>query len=225
MGKARKPPKKGAEPPAPPADPRDRELDDDERLFVEQYLVDRNQYRAYRRTFPGTSARVARSHAYLMARRPHVRAEIQAGIAEQRRRCRVKADAALEELAVVAFSDVLGVFDPETNTLLNPRHIPYDTRKAVKSIKVSRERRSVTRAGRTTTTVTETVVEYQFWDKLNALNQLREFLGLKTEIAPVEALMATLPPAAAAVLRQLMTAPRDALPAAATPRPEPAGGS
>ena len=76
--------------------------------------------------------------------------------------------------------------------------MPAEVRRAVRSVKVSRERvtRRVIRRGKTTTTTTvrECVIEVKFWDKMAALERLFRHLGLDTPIPPLESLFRSLPP-------------------------------
>jgi phage terminase small subunit len=128
-----------------------------------------------------------------MRRRPNVAAEITAALAAQRIRSHVRADKVITELARVAFSDVLHLFTDDGERLRHPRHIPYDVRKAIASVRVSRERRTVTTKGKIRTIVTDNVIEYKFWNKNDALGRLMGHLGLTTEITPLESLLQALP--------------------------------
>ncbi len=180
----------------PNPDPDAAPLSADEQRFVDEWLVDRNQTLAVLRAFPDVRGhREARGRGSDYAGRPHVRAEMRAVRHAQRLRCRVNADEALEEMARLAFSDILGLFDPRTQLLRLPRHIPLQVRKAISSVKISRERRTVVNdaTNSTRTTVTDSVIEYKLWDKNAALARLWEYLGLKTTIPPLEALLSLLP--------------------------------
>lgn len=181
-------------PPPTPVDPATVELDDNERRFVEEYLVDRRATGAYLRCNPNVTRRsAAAALGHEMKNRPHVAAEIRAGLALQRARCAVRADKVLEELAMIADSDVLDLYDEQTNQLRHPRNIPYQVRKCVASIKVSRQRTTTRTRNRTSVTVTDSIVEYKLWDKIAALGKLMRHLGLETEITPLDALLAALP--------------------------------
>lgn len=136
---------------------------------------------------------------------PNVEAEIRSRQQELRIRRAVDSELVIREIQCLAFSDILDLFDHTTGQLRQPRHIPFDARKAVSSIKVSRQRRTVTRSGKTRTTVTEQVVEYKLWNKLDALGKLCRWLGLETEITPLEALLAALPRHMAQEIRDHLT--------------------
>lgn len=195
MGKKRKPP-------PPHVDPATVPLTEGERRFVDEYLVDRKRVQAYRRAYPNNhSYRASQMESHLMFHQANVQAEIRSAVAAQRARVHVRADAVIEEYARIAFSDIYELFDPATNQLRMPRHIPLETRKAVQSIKVSRQRRTVTARGRTRTTVTDTVMEYRLWSKTEALSKLWTHLGLQTEMTPLESFLALLPADLAAHVR------------------------
>jgi phage terminase small subunit len=214
MGKERKKPKKKP-PPTPPPAPSppvvtEQGLDDEEQLFLAEWLVFRNAAQAYRATHPDQSYRTARCNGPAMLARPHVRAEASAAVAAQCRRRAVTADRTLDEIARCAYSDILDLYDPATGQLRMPRHIPLEARKAISSIRVNRQRRSVTTSGRTRTTVVDTVVEYRLWPKLEALKMLSHTLGLKTEVTPLEQLLRLLPRALSEQIRAALAAQEEA---------------
>lgn len=213
-GRPRKTPPPAGDPP-PPAwtgPPEEEPLTPNEQRFVEEFLVDRVAAAAYRRVFPEVSHHAAYVCGPEMRRRPNVAREIRSALAAARVRSRVRADLVEEELARIAFSDIWDVFDPQTNTLRNPRHIPIETRKAIASIKVSRERTSRSSNGNTRTTVRESVVEYKLWPKVEALGKLMRRLGLETDLPPLEVLLSALPRDLAEQVRAALSAPRVAPP-------------
>jgi hypothetical protein len=197
-------------PPTVLVDGKEVTLTDEEQCFVNEYEVDRNAIDAARRCYPTVSVSTARRRADEMLARPHVAAEIRARRAAQRRRCQVEADLVLDEICNVAFSDILGLYDQQTGLLRMPRQIPYNVRKAISSVKISRERRytvTETSRGRTSqTTVTDTVIEYKLWPKMEALEKLCRYLGLDTEVPDLEKILNVLPKALGAQVRQIMLA-------------------
>ena len=172
-------------------------------------MVDLNGTRAYRVAFPDCSYAAARMAASRLVAQDNIAAEISAARRAQSRRTRISADKALRELARVAFSDVFDLVDAEGH--LRPVwQIPIETRRAIVGVKVTRKRttRRVTRNGKTKTTVTvhESVIEYKFASKLDALGKLAHYLGLNASIPPLEALLAALPPVLADQIRDALVA-------------------
>ena len=200
--------KKKTPPPPPPSniDDPDRELNDYEARFVNEYLVDRCAAAAMRRIRPEYSHTVAASMGYQLRHRPCIDREIRAAVRAQSLRTRITADRALREIARIAFSDIIDLYDPHTGELYNPRNIPLEMRRAVSSVKVSRERRREERSRGVRVIVTDTVVEYKLYDKLGALEKLCRHLGLNTEITPLEAFLQLLPPDVSAEVRKLLAA-------------------
>ena len=202
--KPRKPKKPPVVPPPPPVDPADIPLDEDEQRFVDEYLIDRKSTMAYRRVFPGTSYNTAQRRGREFRERPNVCREITSALRSQSIRTQITADKALQEIARVAYSDILDLYDPDTYQLANPRNIPYNTRKAIASVKMTKGRKTETTKGKKKTTITESVVEYRLWNKMDALQKLCAHLGLNTAITPLDALLQALP-------RELATSVREAL--------------
>ncbi len=181
-------------PPAQPGTPEAQPLNEDEQRFIDEWLIDRHPPRAYMRAFAALSHATARTRGYEMSNRPHVRLEMRAARHAQRLRCRVSADLALDELCRVAFSDVNDLFDPGTHLLRLPARVPLETRRAIAKVKVSRERRTEIVGNNSRTIVTDSIVEYTFWSKLDALSRLFEHLGLKVPLPPLQVLLQSLPP-------------------------------
>jgi phage terminase small subunit len=139
-----------------------------QRRFVEEYLVDLNAAAAARRA--GYSARNADRIGSQLLGKTGVAAAVAAAQAERAERTRVRADDVIRELALVAFSDVGQLLDlgGDAPRLRPAGEIPEGARRAVGAIKVRR-------AGGAE------VVEVRLWDKLAALRQLGQHLGLFTE--------------------------------------------
>lgn len=187
-----------------------------EKLFVAEYLVDRNATRAYLAVCGG-DARQAHRSATSLRNAPHVDAEIAAATAAQVRRANVRADEVLQEIARIAFSDAAFVVD-DRDRLLPVRRIPMETRRAIRSIRRSKERVTITREGKTRTTVRESTVEYTFCDKMAALNVLVEIMGLKkAPLPPLETLLTLLPPALSNLVRAALATQTQQDPPAALP--------
>lgn len=187
--------------PPTPGDPAEVPLTNEERLFVENVLIDGNRTRAYREVFPKhMSYHSAAAAASRMAKRPHVAQEIRAGRAAIARKFQLGQNQVTQELMRIAFSDL--VYAVDANDQLVPlRRIPLELRRAISSVDVLRERVTTTRNGKTKTTRTECVIRYKLWNKLDALDKLANMLGLKTSIPPIEVLFNMLPRELAEQLR------------------------
>lgn len=176
-----------------------------EREFVDAYLVSRNAARAYASISPGSSSASARTLGSKMRRDPVVAAEITAGIQAQSVRCRAEADEVIRELARIAFSDIHELTAPN-GTILHPSHVPFNVRKAIKHVTVSQERTTTTHQGKKRITTTERILEYEFHDKIDALDRLTKLLGLDT-IPDIEDIWRAFPSDLADALRGLLAAP------------------
>ncbi len=183
------------------------DLSDIEKAFVDAYMIYRNSGKAYRSLFPNCSRITSYINGRDIRNREHVDREITAGIYAQRIRSQITADQVLDEIARVAFSDIVDLFNPVTGELLPPTEIPFNTRKALAKIKVSRVKETKQLKRKKVVTINECVIEYSFWDKMDALGRLCRHLGLETEITPLDALLRMLPnDLSQAVRASLMTA-------------------
>ena len=154
------------------------------RRFVDEYLIDLNGTRAYRVAYPGASYAAARTNAGRLLALPAVWREVRAGRAAQRKRTRVTADRVLRELAVIAFSDIGDLFEPDGRPIAVHQLDPA-TRRAIATRTVS----SATDASG----VTRETFHVRFWDKLRALELLARHLGLDRPLTPLAALLEVLP--------------------------------
>lgn len=200
--------------------PKYKALTPGQQAFVDAYLISPNAVQSYRIAFPGTTYRTAAVQAHRLLKKPNIRAEIQAARRDLQRRTQVTARKVISEIANIAFADPIDLFD-EHGQLRGLRDVPRETRLALASVKVKQERttRQVTKNGKTKTTQTihESVTEFKFWNKLDALAKLGNRLGLNTEIAPVEALLQMLPRKTAEELRAALVEGRNGKPAGRSP--------
>jgi hypothetical protein len=176
-------------------------LTEDEQRFINEWQIDYNPHHAFARAFPNMPARVVNTRAQELCRRPHVREEMRAIRRANRVHKRVSSELALDEMACIAFSDIYQLFDPVTNQLRTARQIPPETRKAIQSVRVNRSRSVTTTNGSSRTTVTDSVIEYKFWPKVDALKMVTNYLGLNTSLPPLETLLAALPRTLADAIR------------------------
>lgn len=164
------------------------DLTENQRRFVDEYLIDLNATQAYRRAFPGTTYATAAVEASRMLKKPNVVKEVKAARSALAKRSRITAEKVLREYARIAFSDV-GDMVAADGKIAPMRNIPLEARRAIASVKVGRSK--TTRLGEES--VEECEVEYKLWPKTEALNKLFTHLGLSSEITPLDALLASLP--------------------------------
>lgn len=187
----------------PPKKPRAVEvLTPAQELFCREWCVDFNATRAYRVAFPGSTYQTAKTEGPKLLAKPHIKSETSAVRSAQRKRIGVRADAVIEEARRLAFSDPIYLFEDDGVTPRGMRHIPPETRAAIASVKVRRERVERHRAdGDTEVVTTHEVIEFKLWPKPKGIDKLWVHLGLKTEITPLDALLAALPPGLAEQVR------------------------
>jgi phage terminase small subunit len=173
--------------------PRRNPLTPAEEAFVAEYLANGcHAARAYMALHPRVGAASARTLAARMLAKVNVRAAVRRGQRRLARRSGVHARRVLDEFGHVAFADIGQVLDLKTFTI-RP-HLPPEVRRAVA---VLEQVTTTTRRG-----VTRTTIQVRMHDKLAALDRLCRHLGLFRELPPLEAVLALLPPAVAAAIRE-----------------------
>jgi len=149
-----------------------------QRRFADEYLVDLNATKAAERA--GYSARTARAQGARLLTNVDIAAAILSAMQARTERTQVTADRVIEELAVVAFSDLrnyrMGSDDPLSLTLGSRS----DAARAVSRIKRTRVTTRYEKNGQWVHETTDTV-ELRLWDKVSALRALMPHLGLTTE--------------------------------------------
>lgn len=163
-----------------PALPRDR----DERFCLLTVELN-NGTEAFLQIFPHSQSwerEKVSTYASNMMARPAIRARIKelrdARTEELRREIeakRVKPDRIVAELCHTAFFDPHSLFDANGN-LLSVRDMPETARRAVKSVKVRQAR------NRNADGEVDNIVEVTLNDKLSALRQLGEHLGMYKQV-------------------------------------------
>lgn len=173
------------------------ELTERQLRFVENYILDPNATRAYRKSYPAAGHKTAATEGFRLLRNPKVQEEIRAARKAAAKRTRITADRVLREIARIAFSDVSDIIDDDTGNLVPMYRVPIETRRAISGVKVKRIKSRRHGEG----DVEESEVEYKFWNKMDALKQLCNHLGLAQEITPFDALIASLPQELAETIR------------------------
>ena len=141
-------------------------------LFCQEYLIDLSQTDAAKRA--GFSAKTASVKGCQLMAMPEVRARVLELMNARTAAIGIDAKTVLEELLLIARSDLADAFDPKENTVLRVQQMPEKFRRAVASIKVTEEFEG---AGQDKFQVGETR-EIKLWDKPKALELLARHLGL-----------------------------------------------
>ena len=142
-----------------------RELNEKQKRFVDEYLVDLDATKAAIRA--GYAPKTAAQAGYKLVHKSLVSAAIARAQEERSRRTGITADRVLRELARIAFADPGKVINFETAEVLPD--LTADDRAVIAGIKIK------TVAG-DNGTMTER--EVKFYDKLKALDMLAKHLGL-----------------------------------------------
>lgn len=185
-GPATKPPKR------PRKTLRPGGLNEQQRRFVVEYLVDLNGKQAAIRA--GYSPKSAEVTASKLLTHPKVAEEIRKAAERREQRTGITADVVLSEFLRIARVDISGAFDE--NGDLKPIHeIPEDVRRAISGVEVEAlfEGRGEEREQ------TGYLKKVKFWDKNRALEALAKHLGLLIDRSEVEIKN---PPALTLVLQQ-----------------------
>lgn len=103
--------------------------------FCHEYIIDYNGSEAAKRA--GSKAKQTRTTACEWLTKPHIQERIEELRGNQSKRLNITADRILEELAKIAFMDIVGAFDEKGNLL--PIHkMPEDVRRAIGGLDVSK---------------------------------------------------------------------------------------
>lgn len=158
------------------------ELSPEHQLFVNEYLKDFNAAKAAERAGFGNSYDSARQLGFRLLTKVHIRKEIQKAVKRRLKRIEAKQDDVVNELALIALSDVNDYSVTEDGELVCKEGRRSSSR-VVQSIK-HRKRSWLDKDGKPET---EVVTEFKLWDKLKALELLMKHMGmLKDEVTAVD---------------------------------------
>ena len=147
-----------------------RELNAQQRRFIEEYLVDLNATQAAIRA--GYSKKTARSQGQRFLTREDVQEELQAAMAERSRRVEIDQDRVLKEEATIAFSDLRQLF-LEDGTMVAPSELPEEVARAVAGFEIIE---TFDKDGNKTVKY-----KYRLWDKGRSLERIGKHLGMYVE--------------------------------------------
>lgn len=183
--------------------PRQSGLTPRDQRFLEQYLIDLNGTRAYRRAFPGCTYHTARNEAAKLLAKPCIVDEVAAARRDSERRTRVTADRALRAAGRMAFADPLELVNPDGSA--RPLWtIPEELRAAIVGVEVVE--RVIPGRDDVPPTV-ERKFKYKLADKGAALDKVFRYLGLAKELPPLDTLLASLPADLASAVRFALASP------------------
>lgn len=148
-------------------------MNDKQRRFVAEYLIDLNATEAAKRA--GYSARSAYSTAERMLRKAEIQEAIQEAQAKRQIRTNITADRVLQELARIGMSDVRRLFT-DSGGLIDPKDWDDDAAAAVASIEVIS--RGTGEKDADGATKVEHVHKVKLWDKNSALEKIAKHLGM-----------------------------------------------
>lgn len=147
-----------------------RRLTDQQRLFIREYLCDRNQTRAARRA--GYSPHSAAETASRLLHDPHfahVQEALRQALEDERRKWEHLQERIIQERCRIAFADIAEVMDAEGG-ILPLSAIPEDARAAIAELK---ETEFLGQDGQPSTSR-----KVRFWSKNEALTALEKISGL-----------------------------------------------
>ncbi len=113
-----------------------KKLTQNQKLFIAEYLKDRNATRAYFAAYPSVkSENAARVNASRTLTKANIKAAILKGIDAQEKRTQISADKTLREIARVGFSDIRKLFD-ENGNLKSVAELDDDIAAAIAAVEV-----------------------------------------------------------------------------------------
>jgi hypothetical protein len=173
-------------------------LTPEQERFIDEYMIDYNGTRAYHVAYPAAAYTTCRTEASKLLAKPNIKQEISARRAVRQKRTSDTAYALINEARLIAYADPVHLFEEDGVTPRNMRAIPPETRRAIASVKVRRERveRRTIRANETTVEleVRHDIIEYKLNPKKVGLDKLWLHHGLNTELPPLDVILAALPP-------------------------------
>jgi len=147
-------------------------LTPNQKIFVSEYIKDRNATRAYGTAYPNASHRTAIQEGYRMLKeKAHVKAAVDKALKKIVRKNELTAERVLLEDQSIAFSDL---------TVMFPDFVfPEALKPAIRSIKITETEVSGTKTKK---------VVISTWDKSRSLDRLGKYLGIYKDSLEVEGL-------------------------------------
>jgi phage terminase small subunit len=150
------------------------ELTKNQRIFCDEYLIDRNGSRAYKIAYPNVKKdAAAEAGASRLLRTVKVSAYVKAKLEELSHKAGVTVARVLQEEERLAYSDIRQLFEGECT--IPPSELPEDIGRALGGVKI-RERDIRNSDGHVVETIR--TYEYKLIDKGAALARLEKHLGM-----------------------------------------------
>lgn len=146
-------------------------LTDKQRLFIAEYLKDKNATQAYLRAGYKNNPDVADSSAHRLLGNPRIANAIRQAMNRIEKRVMIAAENVLIELGKIAFADPRKVF-AENGDLLPPKDWPDEIAGAIQAIEIEEIREPYTGD------VIGKIKKIKFWDKNKALDNLGKHFKL-----------------------------------------------
>lgn len=142
-------------------------LTEKQKNFIREYLIDLNATQAAIRA--GYSEKTAHVIGHQNLRKLKIEEEIQKRRKKLIDKTELNQERILDELKNISFSDLGELFKGE-ETLIRPDQLPEETRRAIAALEIID---TFDKDGNKTTRL-----KYKFWDKMGAIKQIREILGI-----------------------------------------------
>lgn len=148
-------------------------------LFVKEYLVDFNATQAAIRC--GYSKKTARFQGCELLTKPNIRKAIAAAIEKRSLRTQITADRVLQELAIIAFSDIQNYIEINDDTGairakgFDEKNMPKNASRALESIT---ENRTIHEDAKGEDSIINEKVTFKLWSKTEALKLAMQHLGM-----------------------------------------------
>ncbi len=149
-------------------------LTPNQRIFCDEYLVDRNGTRSYLKGYPNVKLEeTAAAAASRLLKNVKIKAYIEARLAKLQKETEATVERILQEECQLAYSDIRKIFNDE-GTTIPPHELPDDIAPAIAGIEIT-ERILISGDDED---VVQRIYKYRFWDKGQALNRIEKHLGM-----------------------------------------------
>jgi phage terminase small subunit len=148
-------------------------------LFPQEYIVDFNATKAAIRC--GYSKKTARSQGSELLTKPDIQKAIAAAIGRRSKRTEITADRVLQELAIIAFSDIQNYIEINDDTGairakgFNEKSMPEGASRALESIT---ENRTIREDAKGEDSIINEKISFKLWSKTDALKLAMQHLGM-----------------------------------------------